>query len=464
LVIQSERKLSFYQVSSNIPEPKLFTTFIIPEEIFVYDLAVIPPDKTASLIGITPEGIVIYPFNGQEFVKPAGPAFKTKTFFACSEQSESKGVLTGPPLHKTLFYQPFILIPGEGKFILIKSEPLTNTSPSFILHQEIPVPLITSQQIEGNLTEPLQTMVALPIPYFVDLNNDKRLDLAIYQDGFLAIYMQDECGKFINLTGAEPLDMALSRRKVAETDWGYTITPVFKDINGDNRPDLLVSDGSKGITAVFLNRSNTEKLPFQAQKPDITKRINGWLINHMLTDLNNDGLADLVLVLMRRVGVVSGLKLLTAQSVDWEIEIYPANQNPNIDSLRSLQVYADHPSYARTMSVPFSLSLTPENLKVQTPYILSMEGDFNQDKMNDLVIKEGASSQLNIYFGNKKGGFNQAPDLSFNLSAPANFTTTGVPYGVPLMVDLNNDNVPDLVIHQQDFTSRHHFFELLTSR
>lgn len=457
-IIQTDRRLDIYQSSNTTkPELKKISSFQLPENIWMYHYFRFPNEKFGGLIGMTPEDVIYLPFNNGLFQKQP----KTIIKFADVFESETKEdilfqkTLTTPLLQK-FTYDSWFIIPRQRKLFLIPIE----QAPNKLLKQVIDIPTNASHQMGDELTEPVYSTVSLPLFYFTDIDNDQKKDLVIYFDNYFSIFLYNNANQF-NQISNKRIDVALSRRRKQEQEleFNYEIVPILKDINNDSLPDILLSDGSKGLTAVYLNKGK-DKGFFLSQKPDYIKRTKGWLISADLTDLNNDGHPDLVLLIMRKVGVASGIKMLLAHSINWEMEIYLGQNSGN-----SLQLFPDNPNYTQTMNVPFTLALTnTDELKLQTPFILDFHHDFNGDRINDLLLKQSNQKELAVYFGHKEGAFNRNPDITCLLQAPGELTATGLPYGQPLIYDFNKDGKSDIVIHQQDFAERHHFFEFFLSK
>lgn len=450
-IIQTGRKLTLYKLIQNDKsELKIITTFQIPDEVFIYCFARLPSDKTGCLIGMTTTGVIAFDFTNGVFAKSPKYILKlNNTFF------QGKIAI---PLYKTFIYDSMIIVPQEGKLTIARSD---KESKQFVISQEIGVPVKSFNQISDEITDDVTSSVFFPIIYLTDINNDQKNDLIVLFENYLTICIQDEKGIYHKNTSDSSneigIDVAVARRPKTDQDLDYTLVPVIKDINNDKLADLLVSNGSKGLSVIYLNQGSRNGF-FRAQKQDYLKRINGWLISQDIVDLNNDKSADLVLVLMRKVGLTSGLRILLAHSVNWEMEIYLKKPNQNPATL-----YSDNPDYARTINIPFTLSLSPGAINVQTPFLLSFNCDFNQDKINDLLIKESGSNQIKIYYGNKNTVFSQTPDVTLNSSAPIDFTSPGFPYAEPGVSDFNGDGKSDIIIHQQDFQGKHHFFEFFLS-
>lgn len=449
IIIQQGKEISVYTINSPAAGFKLQASFRMPDEVFVYDLEDINGDKIRELVVLMPDGVSYFPFKDGGFISPSLPLLKTATVFV--------GALSGEPL-----FQHFVkdldddgdndfIIPAPGKFVLaIQKEP-----GRFEPTGEIPIK--TDHQVKRgeSLFEPLESSVFFPATLPGRVNEDKRDDLIIFKDNAVSIYYQDNKGW--NSSGAGEIDLSLVRRKKKKVRaFNYDLTPLLGDINADNLTDVVISHGGKGVTGVYLNKKNP-RAPFIHKKPDLIKRIKGWTIDHELTDLNSDGRADLVLVQMKKVSVLGGLRMLLAHSVNWKIAVYLARTKGN-------KIYPASPDYSRSISVPFTLSLSTSSIRVQTPYLISFTGDFNGDNLKDFFLKDSFSNKVKVYFGNKKRVFNKSPNMVLDLSQVKGLMPAGMPYAKPIITDLNNDGISDIVVHQQDFEGKNHLIEVFISK
>ena len=232
-----------------------------------------------------------------------------------------------------------------------------------------------------------------------------------------------------------------------EIDFGYTLAPIISDINKDGCADIIFSDDREGTVYVYLNQFNTAKT-FFAKTPTQIIRTNNWIIEHNLIDLNGDSLDDLVLVQMNKLGVMGGLQAILAKTLEWEVVVYLARPGKDAAS----EIYPKSPDYVRSIKLPFSfsysssLSLGRSLPKIQSPYIWSLMGDFNGDKIRDLLLSS-TESQMVIYPGDKQQIFNKEVLAPLNLlSVNQGYKLMGMPYGAPIISDINNDGKSDIII------------------
>jgi FG-GAP-like repeat len=160
------------------------------------------------------------------------------------------------------------------------------------------------------------------------------------------------------------------------------------DLNGDQFPDLAISDGLHGLVAVLLNKGNG-----QFRKPRGYGAGQGEVHDVAIADLNHDGFADLVAA------------------------------NASLSAVALLFNNGDGTFGDATL---YPTSLPNESTGAQAVVV----ADFNRDGIPDIA----AVNQLNnsaLFYGKGNGKFKPAIPIK---------------NGVDFQGDFNNDQAPDLAI------------------
>lgn len=451
IIFQQGRNLVIYNLSNTTSGAGFAKSSVykLPEDACIYDIT--ETSSNGNLIYINNKGVNlsgIYSPTVQAFRYPCRTIFRNEIFpaplhkriifdLACSERSESNS------------RNRVVLVPDNGKFRIIPygdifSGVITQT-------EELPVAATSRVYNSASIFEPLATDVSLPVFAFADLNNDRYNDFITLLHNNICGFIcdqQDRDSKSIFLFKAVGNLLSIPEDAAnQEIDFGYTLSPIVSDINKDGCADILFSDDREGTVYIYLNQFNASKT-FFAQTPTQIIRTNNWIIEHNLIDLNGDSLDDLVLVQMNKMGVMGGLQAILAKTLEWEVVVYLARPAKNTAS----EIYPKSPDYVRSIKLPFSfsysssLSLGRSLPKIQSPYIWSLTGDFNGDKIRDLLLS-GTESQMGIYPGDKHQIFNKDILVSLNLlSAKQGYKLMGMPYGAPIISDINNDGKSDIII------------------
>ncbi|MEN9304143.1 MAG: hypothetical protein RL264_2572 [Bacteroidota bacterium] len=220
------------------------------------------------------------------------------------------------PVNMTLFPAAFLLDTDfDGKKDLIISPNAKNVSEnesSVLMYKN--TSLTTSYNFVYSTNSFLQnemmdhgTAVA---PHFVDLNMDGLLDLVVsnyysYQTGGNKI---SRIALYLNIgTASVPSFTLLDRDflSLSTTNFGLKMTPTFGDLNGDNKPEMIL--GLENGTLVYFVNTTTSSSNITYANPVLElKDADNQLISSgqfaapQLFDFNSDGKLDLI------VGAKSG--------------------------------------------------------------------------------------------------------------------------------------------------------------
>ncbi|MBI4713224.1 MAG: VCBS repeat-containing protein [Planctomycetes bacterium] len=478
IIIQSGRGLFIYNPNSGKAQ-----AIILSDDIFIYDIADITADTGLEVVGITPKGVVYLPMNT--------PGAKWSAIIETATIFSAKGGAVVTPVYQEFVSNGLISIPGNQGFILARlrqgsggrarhsqsdgGQTEKQADSRFEIFRTLSMPARSDITYdETSVFVPLSNEISLPNINWVDVNADGRDDVVTISDNKLYYYLLGSDSSPISTTAKPDGYVKLGESRKKRDNAFYELIPFVKEMNGDGVVDIITADGGDGLITIYLN----PQLKTELSKPTQIIRTNNWIVQYGLTDLNNDKLQDLTVVQMRKLGVLGGLEALLAHSVDWEIAVYLAVN-------RETGFYPQSPDYVKVFNVPFTFSLAGgvSNRKrsaiaaeFQTPYLWSLEGDYNKDGLNDLLISDAAGAKIQIYAGANKGVFNSAPAIELDIpSAAQGFKLIGMPVGEPFVADINNDGKDDIVIQTLDASpmeigtplrsaGKNHRLEVFTSR
>ena len=449
LIFQQGRNLVIYSLS-NTGFAKS-SVYKLPDDACIYDIT--ETGSGNNIIYINSQGV-----NLSGIASPTAQAFRypCRTIF--------RDEIFPVPLHKRIIFDlterdRAVFVPGNGEFRIV---PYDNILSGVITRTEVLSVTVTSQVYNSSsIFEPLAIDMSLPVFALADLNNDKHNDFVTLAHNNICGFTcekQSRDGK--ESFAFKPTGNLLSIPEDAanqEIDFGYTLSPIISDINNDGCTDILFSDDREGTVYIYLNQFNAAKMFFAATPSQII-RTNSWIVEHDLIDLNGDSLDDLVLIQMNKLGVMGGLQAILAKTLEWEVVVYLARPGKNASS----EIYPKSPDYVRSIKLPFSFSYSSSLSfgrslpKIQSPYIWSLTGDFNGDKIRDLLLST-TESQMGIYPGGQQQIFNKDIAATLNLlSANQGYKLMGMPYGAPIISDINNDGKSDIIIPltRQDSSGR----------
>lgn len=209
----------------------------------------------------------------------------------------------------------------------------------------------------------------------------------------------------------------------------FTTPLVLRDLDRDGRVDVASTHVGQGVTRVFRNGAD----PAAAlTAPAHTVRAKGVTFLAFFVDLDGDGLDDLVLPRMDKIGVWSILKVLVTRSVPIDVLIfYQRRDGP---------MFPDEPDAVRAMEIPLGLQMGGgEGIRFGTTIVATIEGDLDGDGKKDLVQRTDDDT-LAVYRGQARG---------MSSAAAAELTIPSVePYRfiLPVVVDLDGDGRHEVIL------------------
>jgi FG-GAP-like repeat/SdrD B-like domain/Domain of unknown function (DUF4214)/Calx-beta domain/FG-GAP repeat len=242
---------------------------------------------------------------------------------------------------------------------------------------------------------PLQTFSAGNAPTSValgDLNGDGRPDIIVSNFNFQTVTV------LLNTTPPGATTASFTGGQTFATG-GAAVRVVLGDINGDGKPDLIVGDAGK--VAVLLNTTppGATTASFAADQTFVT----GSGASVAMADINGDGKPDII-VANQNDNTVSVLRNTTA----------PGATTP---SFASQQTFV-------TGAVPFNV----------------VAADLNGDGRPDLIVTNSGDNTVSVLLNTTAPG---AGTLSF--AGQQTFATGTDPVFVAV-ADLNGDGEPDLIV------------------
>jgi FG-GAP-like repeat/Secretion system C-terminal sorting domain/IPT/TIG domain len=273
-----------------------------------------------------------------------------------------------------------------------------------------------------------------------DLNGDGKPDIVVANfnsgdSGTISVFRNTSRNGIISFDAASNI----------QTGNG-TLDVAIADINGDGRPDIIVTSGNSGIFSILQNTSVGSGVLTFAPKLDY------FSFNHpdhvIVADMDNDGKPDIIISEFSNseVDVYRNTSLCEVISLAPPVP-YPVGQNPGFlrtgdldgDGKQDLAVEnygAASISFYKNMSVPGSISLVNRVDSPSTATSINF-ADLNGDGKLDISTGNGQSGNISVIQNNTGGSqIVLLPVINFKTG---NFDTFGN------VGDLNGDGIPDLI-------------------
>lgn len=292
-------------------------------------------------------------------------------------------------------------------------------------------PHIEARQLSAQYTETEM--------FFADFNLDKRNDLIVVVDHGLEVYFQLDNGLFNKQAKRVelPIDVkALDWWKIKESNGespdqnkiAHKTVHMLSDINNDEITDLIVlytqTEGvldRKNSYEVYIGRAGKDIVEFSPTPTSIIES-KGAVAEFKLLDLNGDKKSEIIISSLD-IGLSKIIGALLSGSIEQDIYFYKTDKNDN---------YGNKPAAEKDVDVNFSLS----SGKSDDPVVKI--ADFNGDGFKDLMLSDGEKS-LRIFEGVNNKKLFAKRSLKHSILLPKNgaLLETG---------DLNNDGKDDVVI------------------
>lgn len=236
------------------------------------------------------------------------------------------------------------------------------------------------------------------------------------------------------------------------------------DLNGDGKPEVVVSRGGSTANSIFILRNTSGATPDFATAIEAFLDIGSLARQISINDLNGDGKPEIIVA---NSAASNNLYIFQNQSSGGALNINPVpikvtvsgapntlaleiqdidndgrpdivasqNQGPNLFLLKNLSTASITFAPAQTVSVPGTINDINS-------------ADFNNDGKMDMVVTSVFGAQAIVLMNKTSGG-----TLAFSSAAEQILLSTGSgPFGVEC-ADINGDSFPDLIVNNRQTNS-----------
>jgi hypothetical protein len=305
-------------------------------------------------------------------------------------------------------------------------------------------PMISLSVPQPGVLGSMRLTARFPVPQVEDFNGDGLGDFVLRNPEDLTVFLR-KSGKGIPPRADAVVDTSLpdkDKKKTGRFSMNIETPVLARDLNGDGIMDVVKAQTMQGRTLVYLRGGGDTVL----KSPHLVARVDGWPLGALSPDLNRDGLPDLVIGHVDKIGVWGALKIFLTGSV--------ALHSAYFINRRGFQ---REPDRRMTITVPLRFATTAKGFRLGTTALINFDGDFNGDGLSDLLVKTGIM-RLQVFMGDSDGVFARKPGLTLEIPDTENYM-----WVYPDVVDFNGDGISDIMLHYRDWEERMDRIVLLVS-
>jgi hypothetical protein len=380
-----------------------------------YDVADVLPAPGTELLLLTRDGVAVGSFAGRRL---AWTAVKVPSGITVGAAVDERGLDRLPLTTDALGDQPVLVVPGIGEAFLLEPDGTVRghldvgTRANYFVQ---PGALLYAES-------DIQMFLDAPRLSIGDVDGDGRADVLSSSRHELRVFLQKPDGTFAR-TATRTLPLA--RIDLDDHVRGSgSVRAAGRDIDGDGRMDLLVSETHGGVmdaastTSIYFNDGGE----WATGRPAIQLRDAKAMTADALVDLDGDRRLELVRASVA-LSVLELVEFFLTRAVDVEVVAFattrPTGAMPVRDPARR---------FSRKLDLPVSF----ETSRLEG-FIPTFEHDVNGDGVRDFLDSHGGD-RLELLLGTRGGGYDSAADQKIDTE------------GVLHAGDLNGDGLVDLVL------------------
>jgi hypothetical protein len=438
LLVQNGREIQIYPFADGRYAPKPAQVLRLDPTAFLWTLAALDGEKRPALLAAGSRAVQAHRFDGKAF----GPAADLVVHPSIFEGTMADGRGPAP-----LDFAPDL--DGDGRSDLLLFHPSgvlvlkQHAGGEFRALQRLAVPIDAATLVPWQPHLNLSVKTAVPLLSTGDLDGDRLADLVYYRDEEIGVFRRGPDGRFLAETTH---DLAVEKRKTRNRFFQFDVPPRLEDFNGDGVLDLALIYPSKGRVQVYYGQAGRKDF---SQADDLMRVADGWSSGIHLEDLDGDGKLDLVMAVIRKIGITEGIQVFLSGKLDIELHVYPMQAGGR---------FTKDPVQELRFSIPYSFSVTRDSASIDLVFRPNLKGDFNKDGLRDMLVATGEKT-MRIYPGVRGKGIASEPSGSITMNPPEQTSTTE-----PFVWDLNGDGVSDLVLRHSVVAPARQILELKLSR
>jgi hypothetical protein len=429
ILLSDNRRFTFFLSNENGPAPTPSRVLTAPEDAALFDVSELDGDGIREIIFARRDGIYV--------LEPAKEGDANGTA-AGQRIVEFESRLTPRRVEKLTFVDFIRDITGDGtediiiadldRIVVFKN----HGGRDFRKWCEIPYEP-RAEYHASPLSETGGRRETLHIPRLLASGPEEDRRIVLFDGNLLRLLKRGDDGICTEIASR---DLYKTDAKVdADRDLRMRLhsSVYFDDYDKDGRGDLVICDNSRGELRFFKAVDTVS-----SDGHDLCIKTAGNTFHPVFTDLNRDGLKDLILPSAGKIGLFTILKVFFTSSFDMTFMVFLNRKEP---------IFRMVPDDSRTLSVPLSFTTSSQGISVASVMIHSFGGDFNKDGRCDFLLRE-EKDRIRVYFGQEDGTFSTDANLDYRVEIlQDSFAVTS------RATDLNGDGIADLYLHQKSAAS-----------
>jgi len=260
-----------------------------------------------ALVWAAEDGLYCHPFREGKFERKVIPLVRAPTAL-------------GHPGPDELLYRSFLFdVDGDGHIdaVLPREKSYTlyrqDEKGRFTAAANFPTsPAVSVRVPRPGVLGELSLTARFPLPLKGDFDGDGRPDFLVRHESYLLAFLQRKGGTFATHPLVLPTSFPEEKaKKTGRFSFKMKAPVLVEDLNGDGVVDVVKPQPMLGRTLVFLRRGRDREL----RDPHLVVKSDGWPLGVMAPDLNGDGLPDLVIGHVNRIGVLGAVKIFLSGRV-----------------------------------------------------------------------------------------------------------------------------------------------------
>ena len=420
LLVQNGREIQVFAFDNGRYGPRPRQVVRLDPTVFLWTLGTLDGSKHPALFAAGSRAIQAFRFDGKAFGASADLVVHPSLFEGAGAEGRAPARVEFAPDMDADGLSDLLLFHPAGVLVL-KQHP----GAEFRALQRLAVPVESATLIPWQPHLNISAKTVVPLLSIGDMDGDRLSDVVYYLDETIGVFRRQADGRFL---GESTHALAAEKQKKRQRFFQFDVPPRMQDFNADGLLDLALVYPSKGRLQLYYGQAGRKDFSLP---DDLIRVADGWSSGVYFEDLDSDGRLDLIMGVIRKIGITEGIQVFLSGRLDIELHIFPMQASGR---------FTKDPVQELRFSIPYSFSVTRDSASIDLVFRPNLKGDYNKDGLRDMLVATGDKA-MKIYPGVRDRGFAVQPSGSIAMDPPDQTSTTE-----PFVWDLNGDGISDLVL------------------